>query len=246
MDTGGPQGPTGSVEGELVDALGEPLEGIRMTLCAISCRTATTESDGRFFFPIAEVANHVLENATSPGPDSTAGAHAYSRVFDIITLVEPVALVLERPLVLREVIGSTLLPQAPETLILDGGLEVTVDASALSHLPAPAEAPWLGGFQVDQAEWPTGGLGAWTILAAWGMAVWDMEIPDGFSVRAPLPEALETTADVALLVADYTYGFQHGVFFEEGATLEEGGTVISTAAGLDRSTLWLAVTKTSE
>jgi hypothetical protein len=66
-------------------------------------------------------------------------------------------------------------------------------------------------------------------------------------VSAPLGAAgpLPAESEVAFLVADYTYGFQNGVFFEEEAELSSDGTSIATPAtgGLDRSTMWLAVVR---
>jgi hypothetical protein len=136
-------------------------------------------------------------------------------------------------------------------LELDGGLEVAFDADVfgeqdLALLGLPHEV-YFGAVEIPERDWPTGGLGDWTILRAWSTAIWDLEETDAFQVRAPLGDAgpLSADAEVAFLVADYTFGFINGVFSEEPAVLSEDGTAIVTPeeGGLDRSTLWLAVAR---
>jgi len=62
-------------------------------------------------------------------------------------------------------------------------------------------------------------------------------------VSVELDEALAADAEVAFLVADYTHGFMNGEFFEEAATLSEDGRTVSTLDGIDRTTMWMAVTR---
>ena len=105
---------------------------------------------------------------------------------------------------------------------------------------------WLGAVAIPEAQWPAHGLDGWTPLAVWGLAIWDLEASDGFSVQATLPEPLDPEAQVAFLVADYNYGFAEGRFFEETAELSSDGMTLSTpiGAGLDRTTRWIAATRT--
>jgi hypothetical protein len=100
---------------------------------------------------------------------------------------------------------------------------------------------------IPQADWPTGGLSEWTIQAAWTLAIWDLEAEDAFDVTATLPTALNEGTEAAFLVADYTYGFTNGRFFEEAAELDAQRITLRTAgdAGLDRTTLWLAVSRST-
>ncbi len=135
----------------------------------------------------------------------------------------------------------------PQDLELGDGLQVRFDADTLGVLPAPATAVYLGATLLPEPDWPVGGLGGWTVVGAWGLATWDLHAEDGFAVRAtpPLAQPLNPSSEVAFLVADYTYGFLNGVFFEEAADLSPDGLTWTTPAdaGLDRTTLWLAVTR---
>ncbi|MCA9696501.1 MAG: hypothetical protein KC431_03165 [Myxococcales bacterium] len=240
----------GSLVGWVDDIDGVPIPDLPIALCGQVCQIATTDAEGRF--EVLEVAPgaKVLEPALVPvGDEGLAQAViSWTRFFDIVTLGEDEALVLPEPFVMQRVEGAVGPLTGLQQLEPAPGLLVGFDADAIlaaGPLPAGAEGVWLGATEVPPPLWPSGGLGDWQILAAWRFAIWDLEDEDGFAVAATLPQALEPGAEVAFLVADYTYGFLEGTFHEEAAVLSPDGTTLSTPidGGLDRSTMWLAVTR---
>jgi len=235
-----------TVTGTVVDATGAPLADLTIALCGQVCLLDDTDADGVFFFDEVLVGAMVLENFGVPGDEPAVDVRDWTRFFDLVDVGEDEDIVLDRPYVVHPVDSAGPLT-GPQDLDLGDGLQVRFDADALGVLPAPATAVYLGATSIPEADWPTGGLGDWTVVGAWGLATWDLHADDGFAVRAtpPLAQPLEPSSDVAFLVADYTYGFLNGIFFEEAAELSSDGLSWSTPAdqGLDRTTLWLAVTR---
>ncbi len=242
----------GTVQGKLTDDGGVPIGDLAVTLCGAGvCLVTKTDQDGGFLFEQVRPASHVLENIGYPGDDQAAAALELTRFFDFVSVELDEQVVLSRTMIIPSVAEHLGPLSGSQQLTLAGGLEVSFDADLFGSednpLPAPAEALHFGAIEIPKADWPTGGLNGWKILRAWGTAVWDLHHEDAFAVVAPLGDAgpLAPNAAVAFLVADYTYGFEQGMFFEETAELTEDGTAIRTpsSGGLDRSTLWLAVTK---
>ena len=236
-----------TVTGTVVDATGAPLANLTIALCGQVCLLDETDADGVFFFEEVLDGAMVLENFGVPGDEPAVDVRDWTRFFDLVDVGEDEDVVLDRPYVVHAVDSAGPLT-GPQDLDLGHGLQVQFDADALGVLPAPATAVYLGATSIPEADWPVGGLGDWTIAGAWGLATWDLHAKDGFAVQAtpPLVQPLDPSSDVAFLVADYTYGFLNGIFFEEAAALSPDGLTWTTpaGAGLDRTTLWLAVTRT--
>lgn len=241
----------GSVQGLAVDDEGTPLAGLTVTLCSEVCLVEPTDDEGVFRFDGVRPSSHVLENLLYPGEDQAASAIEYTKFFDLLPVAEDERVILDRPYVVRRVPERFGPLSGMQNLTFESGLEVSFDADRFDPevdlLTSGAEELDLGAVEIPREEWPAGGLSGWSILRVWGLLVWDLHDDDVFAVRAPLGDAgpLPEGTEVAFLVADYTYGFQHGVFFEEEAELSDDGTAIVTPAdgGLDRATLWLAVAK---
>jgi hypothetical protein len=241
----------GSVQGTVHDEGGAPLAALGVTLCSDVCLVTETDPSGVFLFEGVAPRAQVVESIGYPGPDLAASAQSYTRFFDIVDVALDEQIVIARPFVMRATVSPAGPLSGPQQLILDGGLEVGFDADLFgvpgNPVPSPAVELFLGAVEIAEADWPRGGLDGWTILRAWGLAVWDLESDDAFEVVAPLGAAgpLPAGSEVAFLVADYTHGFLHGVFFEEAAELSADGMAIQTPAtgGIDRATMWLAVTR---
>jgi hypothetical protein len=240
----------GSVSGTVIDEDGNPIETLGVSLCFTVCRVVETDATGAFTFMGIEPATQVIENIGWPTTDPISAALVYTKFFDFVTIGVDEAVTIERPFVMRRVDTDGPLTGAQQ-LTLAGGLEIGFDADLFgttdNPLPSPAMELYFGAVEIPERDWPTRGHEGWRILRAWGLAVWDLHRDDAFVVSAPLGTAgpLPAGSEVAFLVADYTYGFQNGVFFEEAATLSADGTTLSTASdgGLDRSTMWLAVVR---
>ncbi|HCP46177.1 MAG TPA: hypothetical protein DIU15_09055, partial [Deltaproteobacteria bacterium] len=90
--------------------------------------------------------------------------------------------------------------------------------------------PTLGVKAVPQANWPEGGLGAWTVIEAWAFAPFEFSMEeegDSFTVHVPLTEPLAAGTEVGLLWADYDEGILTETFMETTATLSDDGTMVS-------------------
>jgi hypothetical protein len=241
--------PGGSVVGFVVDELGEPIADLPMTLCGVVCQIATTDAEGRFEFTTVDVGVKVIEPALVPvGDDLEAAVKSWTRFFDFVSVGEDEAVVIDEPFVMLRVENTAGPYVGPQTVELLPELTVSFDADAIVEagaLPVGIDDVWLGAREIPTQLWPQHGLEDWTIVAAWGLAVWNLEAPDTFAVEATLPQPLAPNAEVAFLVADYDYGFANGKFFEEAAQLSDDGLTLSTPVdgGLDRATMWLAVTR---
>jgi hypothetical protein len=240
----------GSLVGSLNEADGSPAVGVTMTLCSTFCISSLTNENGEFSFAETTVGVHVLENAPLDGDESDDGAALAAntpRVFDLIKIDSGQAVTIDRPMVLRKTTQTFEGLSGEVDLNFDSGLRVRFDAGAIgisgNPLPYPATEVTLGTLLLPEADWPTVGLNGWTIHAAWSMAVWEMKIEDGFQVDVTLSEPLPPATEVGFLVADYTHGFLYGELFEEAATLSADGLTVSTNNGLDRSTIWMVVTR---
>ena len=238
----------GSVAGTVVDEDAAPVEGLGVSLCFTVCRVVETDASGAFLFEGIEPATQVIENIGLPTSDPISAALVYTKFFDFVTVGVDEAVTIARPFVVRRVETSGPL-SGPQTMTLDGGLQVEFDASLFgtdtNPLPSPAMELYLGAKEIPEADWPANGHAGWRIVRAWGLAVWDLHHDDAFAVAAPLGETLPAGSEVAFLVADYTYGFKNGVFFEDSAVLSADGTSLLTppTVGLDRATMWLAVVR---
>jgi len=240
---------TATVSGHVIDEAGNPVAELLVSLCGEVCLIEPTGADGRFLFEGVAAGVKVLEPTLVPaGDDLEQAVRSWTRFFDLVEVGEGEALELPTPFVLRRVAGAQGPLVGSSSFDLLPELRVTVDADAvLEHGPLPvgAEDIWLGAVAIPQDAWPQGGLQDWTVKAAWGLAIWDLEAEDAFEVIATLPEPIDTGAEVAFLVADYTFGFSEGRFFEEAAQLDAEGSTMRTApgGGLDRATMWLAVSR---
>jgi len=240
----------GSVSGQVVDEDGNPLATLGVSLCFTVCRIVDTDAAGMFSFEDVDPGTQVIENIGLPTDDSVSAALVYTKFFDFVTVGVDETIVIDRPFVVRKV--DTDGPYTgPQQLSLQAGLEVGFDADVFgtpdNPLPSPAMELYFGATEIPQQDWPVHGHDGWTILRAWGFAVWDLHHENEFAVAAALGDAgpLPADSEVAFLVADYTYGFVNGIFFEEEAVLSADGTSLSTPAngGLDRSTMLLAVVR---
>lgn len=237
----------GSVSGTVVDEDGAPIEALGVSLCFTVCRVVETDAMGGFLFVDVEPAVQVIENIGLPTDDPISAALVYTKFFDFVTIGEDEQVSIERPFIVRRVDTDGPL-DGPQQLTLAGGLEVSFDADRFgtseNPLPSPAMELHFGAVEIPPEDWPAQGYDGWRILRAWGLAVWDLQEQDAFTVTAPLGGAgpLPSGSEVGFLVADYTYGFKNGDFWEEDAVLSADGMSISTApsGGLDRSTMWLA------
>lgn len=238
-----------SVVGFVVDELGVPIADLPITLCGAVCQIATTDAEGRFEVLSVDPGVKVLEPALVPvGDDLAAAVKSWTRFFEFVEVGEDQAIVLEPPFVMLRVDNTVGPLSGPQSLEPLPELRVSFDADAITEagaLPVGIDEPWLGARAIPVELWPQNGLEGWTIVAAFGLAVWNLEAPDAFAVEVMLPEALPLDAEVAFLVADYEYGFSNGKFFEEAAQLSGDGLRLSTPpeGGLDRATMWLAVTR---
>jgi hypothetical protein len=240
----------GTVEGVAVDVAGDPIEGLGVSLCFTVCRITETDAGGTFRFDGVDPAVQVIENIGLPGDDPRAAALGYSKFFDFVDVGLDEQIVIDRPFVVPSVVTEGPL-SGPQAFSLAGGLEVAFDADRFgtedNPLPTPAMALHFGAAEIPEVNWPTRGYDGWRILRAWAFAVWDLHAEDAFTVTAPLGDAgpLPADSDVAFLVADYTYGFVNGTFFEEAAEVTPDGTALVTpaGAGIDRATLLLAVVR---
>ncbi len=239
-----------TVRGRVSDADGVGVAALTVTLCGEVCLIASTDPDGYFEFEGVDAGMKVIEPAVVPaGEDFTLAVRSWTRFFDFIAVGDAEDVVVERPYVLHRVEDAVGPLTGAQSLDLSPNLSVSFNADTILEdgpLPAGADGVWLGATPIAEEDWPTQGLEGWTVLVVWGLAIWDLEAPDVFSVQARLPVPLDPGADVAFLVADYTYGFTEGHYLEEAAELAEDGATISTPTdgGLDRSTRWLAVTRT--
>ena len=249
-DDSTPEG-TASVSGRVVNEQGEPIANLSVSLCGAVCLIQPTTEDGSFVFEGVRQGTKVIEPTLVPaGDDLSLAVRSWSRFFDLVDVADGEAVEVPHDFILRqvpEVVGPLLgfqeLSPLPDLQLRFDADEVLADGP----LPVGAEDVWLGAVSIPQADWPTGGLGDWTVQAAWTLAIWDLEAEDAFEVTATLPSALDEGAEVAFLVADYTYGFTNGRFFEEAAELDAQRITLRTAenAGLDRTTLWLAVSRST-
>lgn len=247
IDTSGDSTVTGSV----VDQDGAPLAGLTIALCRQVCLLDATDAAGVFFFDEVLPGAQVLESFGAPGTAPALDVRQWTRFFDFVDVGEAEDIVLESPQVVYRVDQAAGPLTGPQDLDLGGGLRVEFDADRFgiegNPLPSPAEAVHVGATVIPEADWPVGGLGDWTVLGAWGLAIWDLHDEDGFAVQASpaLAEPLDPATEVAFLIADYTYGFLNGAFFEEAAELSADGFtwITPSSAGLDRTTLWLAVAR---
>jgi len=242
---------TATVSGRVVNEQGAPVENLSVSLCGEVCLIETTAADGSFVFEGVREGVKVIEpTLVPPGDDLSLAVRTWSRFFDLVDVADGEAVVVPKDFILRQVpetvgplLGLQELTPLPNLQLRFDADEVLADGP----LPVGAEGIWLGAVSIPQDDWPTGGLGDWTIQAAWTLAIWDLEAEDAFDVTATLPTALDEGAEVAFLVADYTYGFTNGRFFEEAAELDALRTTLRTAgdAGLDRTTMWLAVSRST-
>lgn len=242
-------GPSASVVGFVTDELGAPISALPITLCGEICQVGMTDAAGRFEVLNVNAGIKVLEPALVPiGDDLEAAVKSWTRFFDFVEVIEGEQIVIDEPFVMLRVDNTVGPLTGPQTLTPLPELSVNFNADAIAEagaLPVGVDAVWLGARAVPVELWPSGGLEGWTIVAAWSLAVWNLEAPNAFAVQASLPDALPAAAEVAFLVADYNYGFANGKFFEEPAQLSPDGLTLSTPVGdgLDRATLWLAVTR---
>lgn len=242
-------GPSASVVGFVSDELGAPIPSLPITLCGEVCQLGMTDAAGRFEVLDVSAGVKVLEPALVPvGDDLEAAVKSWTRFFDFVELAEGEQLVIDEPFVMLRVDNTVGPLSGPQTLTPLPELSLSFDADAIADagaLPVGIDAVWLGARAIPNQLWPSGGLEGWTIVAAWSLAVWDLDAPNVFAVEATLPRALPADATVAFLVADYTYGFINGKFYEEPAQLSADGLTLSTPLGdgLDRATMWLAVTR---
>ncbi len=244
-----PASPTGTVAGVVLTPEGAPIPGLAITLCDEVCRLEETGADGSFLFTAVGTGTPVLEAYGYPGDDPREAVKQYTRFFDFVSTVDGEQRVLDRPRVLYPV-ASTGPLVGPFTMDVDGlHVEVQTDllAPPASQLPSFALDVWLGATAIPEHDWPVEGLRGYRIVGAWGLAEWDLHGEAAFQVRADLPidTPLPPDADVAFLVADYTYGFVEGQFALEAAELSADGMSLHTPAGdgLDRATLWLAAVR---
>ena len=235
--------------GWVTDEFGVPIADLSITLCGMVCLLGETDAEGRFEVLGVDAGVKVLEPALVPFDDDLeAAVKSWTRFFDFVEVGEGEAIVIDEPFVMLRVDNTVGPLSGPQMLQPLPELSIGVDADAIlasGALPIGIDAPWLGAREVPSELWPEHGLEDWTILAAWSLAVWNLEAPDGFAVEAALAEALAPDTEVAFLVADYEYGFTHGVFFEEAAQLSDDGLRVITPldGGLDRATMWLVVTR---
>lgn len=240
---------TSAVRGRVVDPEGESVAVLSVTLCGDVCLISKTDELGDFAFEGVGAGVKVIEAATVPrGDDFTTAVRSWTRFFDFVLVGEDESITIEEPFVLRRVADAIGPLSGQQDLQLTSELAVSFDTDKITDfgpLPAGADSVWLGATTIPEEDWPRAGLRGWTVLAVWGLAIWDLQAPDVFSVSATLPTPLDPDAQVAFLVADYAYGFEEGHFYEEAAELSEDGTILRTPArgGLDRATRWLAVTR---
>ena len=249
-DDSTPEG-TATVIGRVIDELGEPIAKLSVSLCGEVCLIEATAEDGTFEFVGVRQGTKVIEPTLVPsGDDLSLAVRSWSRFFDFVDVADGAIVEIDRDFILRRLPDVTGPLLGDQELSLIPGLQVRFDADEVladGPLPVGAEEIWLGAVAIPQADWPRGGLSEWTIQAAWTLAIWDLEAEDAFHVTATLPTALNEGTEVAFLVADYTYGFTNGRFFEEAAELDAQRITLRTAgeAGLDRTTLWLAVSRST-
>ena len=242
---------TASVSGRVTDEQGDPIANLSLSLCGEVCLIEPTAEDGSFLFTGVRQGAKVIEpTLVPPGDDLSLAVRSWSRFFDLIEVADGEIVEISREFVLRQVpeVAGPLIGHQELNLLPD--LQLRFDADEVladGPLPVGADDIWLGAVAIPHLDWPTGGLGDWTIQAAWTLAIWDLEAEDAFEVTATLPAALDEGVEVAFLVADYTYGFSNGRFFEEAAELDAQRITLRTAgdAGLDRTTMWLAVSRST-
>ena len=239
-----------TVSGHVVDPESDPVADLAVSLCGDGiCMIARTDHQGFFTFDDLAPGIKVIEATTVPrGDDLGVAVRSWTRFFDFVDVGDAQDITIEQPFVVHRVTSAVGPLAGSQDLPLTPTLAVTFDADAIADdgpLPTGADSVWIGAVKIPRADWPKAGLGDWTVLEVWGLAIWDLEAPDVFHVSAALPEPLAADAEVAFLVADYEYGFTEGRFFEEPAELSEDGAVLHTPAnaGLDRATRWLAVTR---
>jgi len=242
---------TGEVAGTVVDIDGVPVAGLEVSMCGTKCQVTPTDEEGVFVFDDVPPGVQVLEPAIAhraEGEDIAEAVRRWTRFFDFVDLADGEAYEFEEPLVLYPVEGAVGPLNGQQDLDLLPDLNVRFDAFEILQdgpLPAGADAVWLGAVAIAPEHWPTRGLDGWTVEAAYGLAIWDLEAPDAFEVTVELPSPLPPDTEVAFLVADYTYGFLEGRFFYEPAVLDADGVTLRSSAdgGLDRATLWLAASR---
>jgi len=239
---------TAQVAGRVVTAEGEGVADLPVSLCGVVCLVADTDADGSFLFAEVPAGPKVIEPAVVPvGEDFEVSVRTWTRFFDFVDVADGDDITLD-DLVLHRVPNNVGPLSGAQDLDLLPDLRVSFAVDAIldsGPLPAGADDVWLGALAIPPEDWPTRGLDGWTVQAAWGLAIWDLEAEDGFAVTATLPAVLPIDTEVAFLVADYNYGFVQGRFFVEEAELSLDGSTLSTplSGGLDRTTLWIAATR---
>lgn len=235
---------SGVVEGIVTDDQDAPIPGLQVTLCGGVCRVTTVGPDGSFRFDGVWPQVNVLESVDYPGDDQTVAILEWSRFYELVELADGEHLVLDRPMRVHPVSTARDLA-GPQDLELAPGLRVAFDADrvGVDHpLPVPADQVALGATELPGQDWPRA-TGDWTPHKAWALAIWDLEIDDGFSVTATLDTPIPAGSEVALLVADYLTGFAEGTLEVEPATLSADGLTV-TAPAVDRTTLWMVASRT--
>ncbi|MCO4770642.1 MAG: hypothetical protein KDA24_11480 [Deltaproteobacteria bacterium] len=239
---------TARVAGRVALVDGEGIADLTVSLCGGICLVADTDSEGAFLFPEVPEGPKVIEPAVVPvGDDLAVSVRSWTRFFDFVDVGEGEDITLA-PITLHRVPDAQGPLTGPQDMQLLPDLHVAFDVSAILDaglLPLGADDVWLGAVPLPPADWPTEGLDGWTVHAAWGLAIWDLEAEDGFAVTVSLPAAMPPGDDVAFLVADYNYGFAEGRFFVEEAELSADGLTLTTPStgGLDRATMWIAASR---
>lgn len=239
---------TARVAGRVVTAEGDGVPELPVSLCGVVCLVADTDPAGNYLFEQVPAGPKVIEPAVVPvGDDFAVSVRSWTRFFDFVQVADGDDITLD-PITLHRVDGAVGPLSGAQDLQLLPDLRVAFDVGVIldeGPLPAGADDVWLGALAIPQIDWPTDGLDGWTVHAAWGLAIWDLEAEDEFAVTATLPAPLPSGTEVALLVADYNYGFVNGLFFVEEAELSSDGVTLTTPteAGLDRTTMWLAASR---
>jgi hypothetical protein len=230
-----------AVAASFITPSGEDVRNLMITLCGSSCYNERTNCEGVVYFPFAETDEYVLEPLFAPNLEFDR----WARSFDFVSYqdTEPAIDLTAEPFTIPLVEEIEPLGTGAQERVFASGLEVRFDADDV-ELPFGPEVGTLGAVEIPPERYPTGGLLGWTPVAAWALAVWEMEIeePEGFQVVAPVPEAIPEGAEVAFLVAHYDYGIVEGSFEVFPAEIAEDRMSLRTPAnqGIDRTTFWIA------